>query len=166
MSDLFGYEKMLALSWKPPFGSAMLVGKDETRVWDTKYRGLVLICNSKVGYSIPALEGITGLKQYDRLKAAVFPVRHTLYYFGMAIAVGRLVNCRPMQPDDEYKTFVRYRAPWIEERRGKDGKIRRYHRRLYCHIYEDMREIEPFPWQGSQGWSEVTDEVKAKIKFK
>lgn len=165
MTDLFGNEKMLALSWKPPYGSAMIIGKDETRKWSTKYRGLVLMCNSKVGYSIAGIKAISGEKQYERLIRALRPVYHTMDYFGMAIAVGRLVNCREMRPDDEDKTFVQYRAPWVEERMGKDGKVRKLHRRLYCHIYEDVREIVPFEWKGCQGWSEVTEEIKKRIQY-
>lgn len=32
-----------ALWWKEPFGTLMTYGKVETRVWDTKYRGWVLL---------------------------------------------------------------------------------------------------------------------------
>jgi hypothetical protein len=135
MTDLFGNEKMLALSWKQPFGSAMLVGKIETRVWETKYRGLVLICLSKVPYSEQAAANICGELNFAYMCRDLVPVRQTIDLNGMAIAVGRLVNCREMRPQDEGKTYVQYRAPWVEEREGKDGVIRKINRRLYCHIY-------------------------------
>jgi len=165
MTDLFGSEKMLALSWKQPFGSAMLVGKVETRVWATKYRGPVLICCSKVGYSISSTIGICGQQLRDKMMSTLLPVVHTLDYFGMAIAVGNLVDCREMRPEDEATTFVQYRAPWVEEREGKDGRIRKVKCRLYCHIYKDVRPIVPFEWKGCQGWSEVSDEIRKQIKY-
>lgn len=158
MTDLFGHTKILALSWKQPFGSAMLVGKDETRVWSTKYRGPVLICASAIGYSIAATKEITGELQFTRLMNAVDPISSTLNLFGMAIGIGRIVDCREMRPEDEDKTFVQYRAPWIEHRMGKDGRIRAVQLRRYCHIYKDVRSIKPFPWKGSQGWTTVPPE--------
>lgn len=165
MSDLFGNEKMLALSWKQPFGSAMLIGKIETRVWSTKYRGLVLICLSKVGYNNKDLRTISGEEQFQKLRESIFPAADTVNCFGMAIAVGRLVDCREMRPDDEARTFVAYRAPWVEDREGKDGIVRRVHRRLYCHVYEDVRRIVPFPWKGSQGWAAVPNDIISQIKY-
>ena len=49
---------------------------------------------------------------------------------GKAIAIGRLVHCRPMLPEDEDKCFVKYNPD------------------LFCHIYEDVRPIEPISWRG------------------
>lgn len=39
-----------ALSTKQPYASLMLHGKVETRTWDSKYLGWVLICASKQAY--------------------------------------------------------------------------------------------------------------------
>jgi hypothetical protein len=163
--NLFGEEKMLALSWKQPFAAAMLIGKVETRVWATKYRGSVLICSSLKGYSSASATGISGDWQYRRLLDALWPTWiDKTSLFGMAIAVGRLIDSREMRPDDEDATFVQYRAPWVEERAGKDGRVRKLSRRLYCHIYQDVRPIEPFIWSGSQGWSEVPPAVVEMIE--
>jgi hypothetical protein len=85
-------------------------------------------------------------------------------FSGMAIATGVLTDCREMRPKDEDATFVKYRQPWIEEREGKDGRIRKLSRQLYCHIYKDVSPIEPFIWRGSQGWSEVHPAVVEMIK--
>lgn len=66
---------------------------------------------------------------------------------GYAIAVGRLIDCRKMKPEDEDKTFVKYRPD------------------LYCHIYQDVRPIKPIAWKGSQGWRTVEQEIINKIVF-
>ena len=165
MSDLFGQEKMLALSWKQPFGSAMLIGKVETRVWATKYRGPVLVCLSKAGYSEASARSICGDDLFVKMCQKLFSVQSSLDLYGMAIATGRLVNCREMRPEDEAAAFVQYRAPWTEERTGKDGIVRKVNQRLYCHFYEDVRPIVPFPWKGCQGWSEVPESLIQTIKY-
>jgi len=165
MQDLFGSEKMLALSWRQPFGTAMLAGKIETRVWPTNYRGLVLICTSLEPYKEKQLEEISGLENYLRLCEDMKPFEETIDLNGYAIATGRLVNCRAMLPEDEGKTYVRYRQPWTEEREGKDGKLRTFSKKLYSHIYTDVHPIVPFRWKGAQGWTIVTEEIKKRIQY-
>ena len=86
-------ESMLALSWKQPFGIAMLHGKIETRTWNTKYRGLVLICASRIPYSKNQIIEITGAHQFNRLNEVCNGLTSKV---GNAIAVGRLVDCRKM----------------------------------------------------------------------
>lgn len=151
------YNRILALSWKQPYGSLMLHGKIETRVWETKYRGRVLICTSKAAYSQDAALSISGAYQFQRLCHRLLN-DESIDVNGYAIAIGTLVDCRPMTPDDEDKTFVQYREPWVD----KTGK----RRRLFCHVYEDVQAIEPFPWQGSQGWREVGEPELSRIKRK
>lgn len=146
MKDLFGEEPMLALSWKQPFGTAMLYEKDETRTWNTKYRGLVLICTSKAAYDEKTAIQICGEIQFIRLLKTVSN-NTTLNLGGYAIAVGRLVNTKKMTPKDEDKTFVKYNE------------------KLYCHIYEDVRPIKPFEWKGCQGWKKVDADIRKKIIF-
>lgn len=51
---------------------------------------------------------------------------------GHAIAVGNLVDCRPMRPEDADACFVAY-----------DPKLR-------CHIYEDVKPINLIPFKGGQ----------------
>jgi hypothetical protein len=67
---------------------------------------------------------------------------------GYAIAVGKLVGSRIMQPEDEDKCFVQY-----------NGK-------RWCHIYKDVMPIEPFPWKGSQGWGKVDYDIRKQIKLR
>ena len=139
-------EKILALSWRQPYAELMLHGKIETRTWKTNYRGLVLICASKVFYDTFEKIGISGMKQFNRLVDIVGDKNSVLQH-GKAIAIGRLVDCRPMTKDDEDACFVEFR----------EG--------LYCHVYEEVQKIKPFEWRGSQRWKIVSDEVKQKIKI-
>lgn len=138
-SDIFGNpEPIRALSWKEPFASLMLHGKIETRTWATKYRGLVLICASKKGYTEGDLIAISGESGAQR-------ILHFLRDYsiseqsGVAIAIGRLVDCRKMKPEDEEKTFVKYRSE------------------LWCHVYDQVTPISPLGWIGSQGWGKVPE---------
>ncbi len=142
--ELHPITSMLALSWKQPFASLMLHGKIETRTWKTNYRGLVLICSSKKPYSYKIIKDISGEAQYQRIMDKTLDEE---LFLGSAIAVGNLVDCRPMQPDDEEKTFVAYR----------DG--------LYCHIYENVKPIKPFIWKGTQGWKKVSQDIINKIEY-
>ncbi len=131
--------ELKALSWKEPHGALMLKGKIETRTRKTNYRGWVLMCASKVPYSNEMVKTISGSKQLLRI------YNRTYVHPGYAFAIGKLVDCRLMVPEDEDKCFVLYRKG------------------LYCHVYEDVQAIAPFPWKGSQGWRTVTDEIKTKI---
>ena len=136
----------MALSWREPFASLMLKGKIETRTWPTKYRGLVLICASKMPYSLNALNEICGFQQLMKVMDFVPNIRFSETN-GHAIAIGRLIDCRPMTPDNEDKCLVRY------------------HPDLFCHVYEDVLPIRPIPWKGTQGWKEVSEDFKQLIRF-
>jgi hypothetical protein len=147
MEDLFGNKKLMALSWKQPFAALMLppFDKIETRVWKTDYRGPVLICASKKGYSLQQILDIAGKEQYNRI---IETFREVDLTGGNAIAIGDLVHCRKMLKADEDKCFVQHFPD------------------LWCHIYENVRPIESLAWHGSQGWKIVDDDFKSKIKFK
>lgn len=138
--------KLLALSWKEPFASLMLHGKIETRTWPTKYRGLVLICASKVSYSAGSILEISG-SDYTRIEN-ICGYKWEMCTPGYAIAIGRLVDCRPMQPKDEAKCFVKY------------------YKDLFCHIYEDVQPITPIAWKGKQGWTNVSQDLIRSIVLK
>ena len=155
MKDLFNNEEIRALSWKQPFASLMYYGeKIETRTWSTKYRGLVLICVSKKPYTPQELFRITGPLQMIRINDLF--VKQTGMDFhkigkataGTAMYIGELVDCRKMKREDEDKCFVQFNPG------------------LYCHVYKNVRRIEPFPWKGSQGWKKLSAEDKAKINIK
>jgi hypothetical protein len=165
-------EPIRALSWRQPFASLMLHGKVETRVWDSKYRGWVLICASKQPYSIPQVEDISGLVQAGRAWTTIggkeIPWRNTKGYMfnlddmptGKAIAVGKLVSSRKLNNmafiksigdtttyDEivENKTFVAYDPE------------------LWGHTYIDVQPIVPFEWSGVLGWKTLNEEEKYKI---
>lgn len=152
MEDLFGNEKMLALSWKQPFAELMLHGKVETRKWKTNYRGLVLICVSKQPYNEEEIINISGEYQYQRIRDIILPyfAQNIRVSYGNAIAVGRLVDCREMTLKDTNACFVQF---W-------DSDLR------YCHVYKDIKPIIPFKWKGSQGWKTVEQDIIDKIIYK
>lgn len=147
--DLFNNEEIRALSWKEPFALLMLHGKIETRTWATSYRGLVLICASKSEYTLKTIDLMCGEQLAGKIvgKIGQFWARR-LTSHGKAIAIGRLIDCRKMRPEDEDKCFVKYRP------------------NLYCHIYEYVRPIDPFHWKGSQGWKRLKEDEKSKIILK
>lgn len=158
MNDLNTLPPMRALSWKNPYAMLMLCGKIETRTWDTKFRGPVLMCASKVEYNSSIVFAYSGPHQMDRILTTLWLYRSSEYirtapnspnpsFNGHAFAVGNLVDSRPMTVADEDACFVMYRSD------------------LYCHIYEDVRPIQPFPWKGVQGWKVVDEETKKQIVY-
>jgi hypothetical protein len=171
LQDLSSGAKLLALSWKEPFASLMLYGKIETRVWPTKYRGLVLICTSKKAYNHEQLYNISGNLVNDFTRKVIGRNydhwQNNIIKQGYAIAVGRLVDCRLMTKDDESKCFVKYREPWKEERISKKtGKKKIVEVKLYCHVYEDVKPIKPIIWDGKQGWTNVSQDLIRSIELR
>lgn len=150
-----------ALSWKQPYAQLMLHGKIETRTWDTKYRGLVLICASKGEYSGNQIYDISGRGLSHKVYSAVYPNERYRRPLGKAIAIGRLVDSRPMTKEDEVACYVQYNEPW--QTRAKNGTLKTVQR--WCHVYEDVVPIEQFNWNGVQGWKILDDKIKSKIKF-
>jgi hypothetical protein len=142
-------QEVRALSWKEPYGSLMLppFNKIETRIWGTYYRGPVLICASKKSYNGNQIIDISGLKVYEKIFNEVLTAE-MLERPGTAFAITNLINCRPMLPEDEEKAFVQYYPD------------------LFSWIFEDVTEIEPFPWKGSLGLRRLTPEEKKLIKLK
>ncbi len=136
-----------ALSWKQPFATLMAHGKVETRLWDTKYRGIVLMCCSKKSYRQYEVLSITGDKQFERIGNTINLSRQYSVTEGKAILIGRLAHTQRMQPVDEDRCFVKYND------------------KLFCHIYTDVTHIMPFEWKGSQGWRILSTEQKQLIKI-
>lgn len=120
--------------------------KIETRTWSTKYRGLVLIHVGLQPYRAGQIVGISGENNYHRISLIN---QHEWQVWksqmGKAIAIGELVDCRPMQKDDEYQTFVKYFPD------------------LYCWVFNNVQPIVPFKMKGQQGLWTVSDEIKSKI---
>lgn len=135
-------EEIKALFWKQPYANLMLHGKIETRTWSTNYRGLVLICASKIPYSKKIISQISHNDQIEKT------LQNEEIKLGCAIAIGELIDCRPMLYEDEKKSFVKYNS------------------NLYCHIYENVKAIEPFELKGQIGWMNLNDEILKNIKYK
>lgn len=136
---------MRALTWKQPFASLMLQGKIETRTWQTEWRGSVLICAGKSTYTHKDLMDLSGLAQYERICERFGTAYKLSTPHGVAIAVGKLVDCRPMTKEDENACFVAYNP------------------KLWCHVYENVRPIEPIPYKGRQGWSWVPTDIEIEL---
>jgi len=135
-----------ALSWIQPYGAMMLFGKIETRTWNTKYRGWVLLCASKKVYSHDQVLSISGEKNTDIITRNWIDSGFAgNTKSGMAFAIGNLVDCRPMQKEDEEKCMVMYRPG------------------LWCHVYDQVEQIVPFEWKGSQGWKILDENQKSLI---
>jgi len=161
----YGDVELRYLGWKQPFASLMLHGKIETRVWDTKYRGWVLITASKGTYNTNQIEDISGVTQgYRILKQFNGDIKSLPT--GKAIAVGRLVDSRPMTVSDEDACFVQYKEPWVVPvtRDFFGTPVTTYkNKQLWCHVYEDVQPIEPLEWYGNQGWNTLDVGHKEKI---
>lgn len=149
-TDLFGNEyfiPVMALTWKQPFASLMLHGKLETREWATRHRGKVLICSGLERYLDVTIEEMSGIETRKRIDSILLS-EPTANARGKIIAVGDLVNCRPMVETDEEMAFVKY----------KPG--------LWVHEYKNVKRIVPIKFSGSQKWSEVSDqEFLSKIVY-
>lgn len=151
MKELFENETIRALGWYQPFASLMFHGKIETRTYPTKVRGKVLIYACQGKYKLIMLLAIVGatiLKKICEVLGFASSDSFTKLPRGCAIGIANLTDCRPMTPSDEDKCFVKYRQE------------------LWCWIFEDVQEIEPFPFKGKQGWSVLSDDMKSKIKIK
>lgn len=159
--------ELRALSLKEPFASLMIHGKIETRTWKTDYRGYVLICSSKKPYTPNEVMDISGEPQYKRIREVLrFEGEDRMMETrGHAIAVGKLVDCRPMDPLDEDKCFVQYQEPWLVARKGKGLYPDAIPKQLWCHVYEDVRWIKPIPWVGTQGWKKLDPEFQEQIEY-
>lgn len=136
--------KIRALTWKEPFATLMLHGKKETRTRATKVRGLVLICSAITPFTEQQVSDRYGVKQAIRCYERV---RRPYTTPGKAIAVGELVDCRPMQPEDEDDCFVAYNPE------------------LWVWVFQNVKPIKPFRYKGSQGWTILTEDIVNQIKY-
>jgi len=171
MSQLFiekyPKETLRALSWKQPFASLMRHGKVETRTWDSKYFGWVLICASQKPYSHVEVQDISGEKQWERITNVLgFDFKSSPHIpLGKAIAVGKLYQSElmdskminpPQSVEDNKANLDMHNAIefacFVNPASG-----------LWMHHYMDVQPIEHFDWKGTQSWSTVSEDVKSKI---
>jgi hypothetical protein len=154
MAEQFQNEIIRALWWNQPFATLMLFGKVETRKRPTKVRGKVLICSCKEPYDLGQQMTIAGRRQYDRIAEMLndgkeLPFAENFLPCGVAIAIGELTLCYPMQDNKEMENqcFVQYK------------------RGLWCWRFENVQAIQPFEIKGKQGWAILDEATKAKIKI-
>jgi hypothetical protein len=139
-------ETIKYLGWKQPYAQLMLPPflKKETRKWNTKYRGKVMITASKNSFLNKVLFEIAGQNQYYRINKALQSQR---LLYGYAIGVADLVDVRPMLLEDEDATFVKFNPL------------------LYVWTFENQRAIQPFEYKGSQGFRTLNEETISKIIY-
>ena len=103
---------MKALSVRQPWANLIAAGEKtiETRTWATNYRGEILIVSSKKPRIEPA---------------------------GYAVALARLVECRPMTKNDEVAACCEI------------------YPNAFAWVLEDVRPVRPFPVRGQLGVYEV-----------
>lgn len=138
---------MKALTWKQPYAAMMLFGKElETRLWDTKYRGRVLITSSQKPYKDEEILQISG-PYYDAITEGLEGVRPEVLKNGFAIGIGDLVDSRPMTEGDEFRAFIEYNP------------------NLWVHEYENVKRLsKPVPWKGAQRWKNISLEDQAYLE--
>jgi len=113
---------MKALCLKQPYASWIAEGKKtiETRTWKTNYREKFLVVASR------------GLDLLRELELAL-----ENYPIGMALAIARILDCRPMTEQDEKAACCElYDGAW-------------------AWLLTDVRKIEPFPVKGQLSFFEV-----------
>ncbi len=103
---------MKALSIKQPWANMIASGEKtiETRTWCTDYRGPLLIVSSKTPRIEPA---------------------------GYALAVAKLIDCRPMTKDDEEEACCEIYPS------------------AHAWVLTNIRRIDPFPIRGKLGLYDV-----------
>jgi hypothetical protein len=145
--EKYAGEEVRGLSMKVPYSHLMLLGKVETRVKGTEYRGWVLICTSKTEYTYPEVKAISGLfaTQIGEYMNGRNPE------LGNAIAIGKLVSVDKLRMGDSYpQTFV---------------DVPNQPKQLYGYTFEGVSRIKPFPVSGKLGVFPLDDEIINQIEF-
>jgi hypothetical protein len=142
-------EAIKALCWKQPFASLMLPPwhKIETRTRRSHWRGLVLIVATASPYKDHELVRLCG-----GVHALSIQVKLGEVLNGHAIAIGRLIDCRPMGELQSQYHPLTYIKPI-------------HHADRYAWIFAGVNAIQPIPLKGFQGWRDVDDDLRSKIKL-
>lgn len=131
---------MRAISLWQPWASAMaaLLKNNETRSWETKFRGMV---------AIHAAKRWTKDEQGFYLRHKDRVLLPTKIPFGAIVAVGRLVDCVPTESVSDA----------VSEREYSWGN---YEIGRFAWKFEDLRALAtPIPFRGAQGFFSVPDEL-------
>lgn len=129
---------MKGLSIKQPW--LYLIAKGiktiETRVWNTNYRGDVLLCSSKS----PIIMNFDFYKKYNIDKNDI------LMKDGYALAIATIKDCKKMVKEDKIKACCDI------------------YENAHSIFLENIRLIEPFAIKGNLKLFNLSDEIKDKIK--
>ncbi len=140
---------MKCISLKQPFASLIADGHKtiETRSWQTKYRGELLICSSLTAYKnyqsaalIPEIISRELIRLYD-LIGEYFPPVNPL---GCAVCIVNLFHVRKMKIEDEMKACV-------------------YHGDFFAWFLKDIRKVKPFSIKGSMKIFDIDCENKIEL---
>lgn len=152
---------MRAISLWEPWASLIRTGAKtwETRSWETKYRGRLLICASKAGIS--KLELISYLSMWPfqgglapligkplDLAAKTWPgIKMEHLNFGKAVAIVEILDCKPT-------------GKMTQDEIGTDRPFGNFETGRYGWKLNLLRkDFIPFPVKGSQGFFDVDDAV-------
>lgn len=123
---------MKAITISQPYASMIANGEKfvENRTWPTNYRGEIAIHAGK------------GLQYLDRDELAEYPT-------GCVIAVAKLVAC--LRIEDITVRSIDTSKPDGSRRAWKEIARHVHAEGPWCWVLEDVQQIEPCSWRGSQG---------------
>ncbi len=130
---------MKAITIPQPYAFEILSGRKtiEAMEWDSLHRGDILICSArKPAFSNEEMEEIED--EYG-----------TLFLYGHALCIARLLEVRPMRDGDEERALMDEIDP-----------------DAYSWIFEDIRPVVPFPAKGKREFFEVDDSLLTVSPFK
>lgn len=133
---------MKALSIRNPYAQLIIQGYKpfEIRSRPTKYRGDILVCASRQKVFWYAVHNPN--YRYNSIMKGV----DDLYkHCGFAIGIVRIVDCRPMTPEDAEFAFCKY----------EPGK--------WAYVLEDPRCINPFDVCGNLGFFNVDPPIHSQL---
>ncbi|MGC8491645.1 MAG: ASCH domain-containing protein [Syntrophobacteraceae bacterium] len=130
---------MKAITIPHPYAFEILSGRKtiEATEWDSLHRGDILICSArKPAFSNEEMEEIED--EYG-----------TLFLYGHALCIARLLDVRPMRDGDEEMALMDEIDP-----------------DAYSWVFEDIRPVVPFPAKGKREFFEVDDSLITVSPFR
>lgn len=157
-------EKIRTLGFYEPFGSLMLHNKVETR-WVRKGKKPPFPLSKYLFYTTQQPCSNKDVFDWCGLEI-MLSISETLgtnkksELNGFAIAVGELVEVRPLTKEDEGKAFVKFIGEKTEVIKGE--KITKVQWAL---IFKDVKPITPFRWEhGKQGVGFLPEHLYSKLQ--
>jgi hypothetical protein len=150
---------MKAISLWQPYASLIQAGAKrwETRSWNTHYRGPLVICSTKTGYSKRELNKLLLREVFQKALSPLIDEDRAVKIddlpTGQALSLVQLTNVIPT----ERLSLSAYKG----ERVFGDFAPGRYAWQL-----EDIEPLQPFPVTGKQGFFELDNQKVAKAREK